>query len=105
MGGDMASSIHRLNALAVNRATKREYYPGGAGLYLQVSAAGTKSWIFRFTSDGRARDMGIGSLNDFALAEMTFRIGSQLYGLVALRWGNRPASLWIAEDFGCCASG
>ena len=21
------------------------------------------------------------------------------------RWGNRPASLWIAEDFGCCASG
>jgi putative ABC transport system substrate-binding protein len=23
----------------------------------------------------------------------------------ANRWGNRPASLWIAEDFGCCASG
>jgi len=22
-----------------------------------------------------------------------------------IRWGNRPASLWIAEDFGCCASG
>jgi putative tryptophan/tyrosine transport system substrate-binding protein len=21
------------------------------------------------------------------------------------RWGNRPASLWIAEDLGCCASG
>jgi hypothetical protein len=21
------------------------------------------------------------------------------------RWGNRPTSLWIAEDFGCCASG
>ena len=21
------------------------------------------------------------------------------------RWGNRLASLWIAEDFGCCASG
>jgi len=21
------------------------------------------------------------------------------------RWGNRPASLWIAEDFRCCASG
>ena len=21
------------------------------------------------------------------------------------RWGNRPANLWIAEDFGCCASG
>ena len=23
----------------------------------------------------------------------------------AIRWGNRPGSLWIAEDFGCCASG
>jgi outer membrane immunogenic protein len=27
------------------------------------------------------------------------------FGEVANRWGNRPASLWIAEDFGCCASG
>jgi hypothetical protein len=24
---------------------------------------------------------------------------------LAKRWGNRPAFLWIAEDFGCCASG
>jgi hypothetical protein len=24
---------------------------------------------------------------------------------VPKRWGNRPAFLWIAEDFGCCASG
>jgi hypothetical protein len=22
-----------------------------------------------------------------------------------VRWGNRPTILWIAEDFGCCASG
>src|SRR5437899_3269983 len=21
------------------------------------------------------------------------------------RWGNRPISLWIAEEIGCCASG
>ena len=25
--------------------------------------------------------------------------------LCANRWGNRPAGLLIAEDFGCCASG
>jgi hypothetical protein len=24
---------------------------------------------------------------------------------LAERWGNRPGSLWIADDFGCCASG
>jgi integrase len=65
----MARSIHRLNALSVSRATERGYYPDGAGLYLQVSASGTKSWIYRFTTGGRAHDMGIGSLNDFTLAE------------------------------------
>src|SRR5262249_34826080 len=25
--------------------------------------------------------------------------------LSAIRWGNRPISLWIAEEIGCCASG
>ena len=24
---------------------------------------------------------------------------------VPIRWGNRPTSLWIAEEIGCCASG
>jgi len=24
--------------------------------------------------------------------------------LWVIRWGNRPACLWIAEDLGCCAS-
>jgi integrase len=44
-------------------------YHDGGGLYLQVSAAGTKSWIYRFTLDGRAREMGLGPLNAISLAE------------------------------------
>jgi len=52
--------------LTVNRV-KNEKQPGyhfdGGGLYLQVSPARTKSWIFRFTLDGRTREMGIGALN------------------------------------------
>jgi integrase len=31
-----------------------------AGLYLQVHSASSKSWIFRFKRNGRARDMGLG---------------------------------------------
>ena len=27
------------------------------------------------------------------------------FGYWSIRWGNRPAFLWIAEDLGCCASG
>jgi integrase len=43
--------------------------PTGGGLYLQVSSTGTKSWVFRFTAEGRTREMGLGSLNNFTLAE------------------------------------
>jgi hypothetical protein len=27
----------------------------------------------------------------------------RFYTTKTRRWGNRPGSLWIAEDFGCCA--
>lgn len=41
----------------------------GAGLYLQVTGTGAKSWIFRFTLAGRTRDMGLGSLALVPLTE------------------------------------
>jgi len=48
-------------------------YADGGGLYLQVTGSGrdrvAKSWIFRFTLRGRSREMGLGSLNTFGLAE------------------------------------
>jgi integrase len=50
------------------RALKRAGYHGdGAGLYLQVSDLGTRSWIFRFTLNGRAREMGLGAFPDVPL--------------------------------------
>ena len=44
----------------ITAARKPGYYGDGGGLYLQVSKFGSKSWIFRFMLDGRARDMGLG---------------------------------------------
>lgn len=44
-------------------------YGDGGGLWLQVSGAGAKSWIFRFTLNGRSREMGLGSFSTFTLAE------------------------------------
>ncbi|GJD47018.1 Prophage integrase IntS [Methylobacterium cerastii] len=44
-------------------------YGDGGGLWLQVSGKGAKSWIFRFTLDGKARAMGLGSANTFSLVE------------------------------------
>ena len=58
----MPRLINRLSALKVKRAEAPGYYADGAGLYLQVSGGGARSWIFRFTLNGRTRDMGLGSL-------------------------------------------
>lgn len=32
----------------------------GGGLYLQIAVSGSKSWLFRFTLSGKAREMGLG---------------------------------------------
>jgi integrase len=50
-----------LSALEIKHA-KPGLHPDGAGLYLQVTKGGTKSWIFRFQVNGRRREMGLGSL-------------------------------------------
>lgn len=65
----MARAIEQLSALQVTRTKKPGYYCDGAGLYLQVAIGGSKSWVLRYTLDGRTRDMGLGSAATFTLAE------------------------------------
>jgi integrase len=65
----MARRLNRLTAVEVKGIDQKGMYHDGGGLYLQVSAARTKSWIYRFTLDGRAREMGLGPLNAISLAE------------------------------------
>jgi len=69
----MAKQIDRLTALAVAKKTAKGRYADGGGLYLQVSVAGTKSWLFKYTLDGRKHEMGLGSLKTFSLAEARVR--------------------------------
>src|SRR5690349_5574333 len=69
VGRDVGRGTNRLSARAVATARKIGYHPDGGGLYLQVSAAGTKSWIFRYMLRGRAREMGLGSLSLVGLQE------------------------------------
>lgn len=49
----MGRTVEKLSALTVARAREQGYYGNSAGLYLQVSKTGTKSWIFRFTFHGK----------------------------------------------------
>jgi integrase len=65
----MAKNIQRLTAIAVTRASKPGLYPDGAGLYLRVARNGSKSWAFRFTLNGKPREMGLGGLTKVGLAD------------------------------------
>jgi len=58
-----------LNALKVKTVTRVGLHADGGGLYLQVSAGGTRSWIYRYQLAGRRRLMGLGPLGPVTLAE------------------------------------
>ncbi|VWD15283.1 tyrosine-type recombinase/integrase [Burkholderia contaminans] len=65
----MASrQMNRLTALGIGTLVDPGYYADGGGLYLQISASGSRSWIYRFSIAGRAREMGLGSLSVLPLA-------------------------------------
>jgi len=65
----MARLIEKLTPLAVTKTSKAGYYGDGAGLWLQVSPSLSKSWIFRYTKDGQAKVMGLGSCATVGLKE------------------------------------
>ena len=58
-----------LSALAVSRLKKPGTHPVGPGLYLQVTSAEVRSWIFRFQLDGKRREMGLGPYPLITLAD------------------------------------
>ena len=65
----MASTINQLTALKVQKIKQPGYHADGGGLFLQVSQAGGKSWIFVYSLRGRSREMGLGSASRVSLAE------------------------------------
>ena len=59
----------KLSALAVAREKRPGKHYDGKGLALQITKRGTKSWIFRYTINGRERAMGLGPLDVVSLEE------------------------------------
>ena len=60
--------IHKLSPRKVATAGPGKYEDGG-GLRLVVSPSEARKWVFRFTINGRRREMGLGSFPDVSLAE------------------------------------
>jgi hypothetical protein len=69
----MAKAINRLSQAFVNKVAALGDCCDGNGLYLQTTAAGVKSWLFRYTRQGRARYMGLGPLHTVGLADARTR--------------------------------
>ena len=71
MVGTVVGSVRgekRLTARQV--ATLGEgYHADGGGLYLQVTATGARSWIFRYQREKKRREMGLGSVAALSLAD------------------------------------
>ncbi|MFK8253051.1 tyrosine-type recombinase/integrase [Ancylobacter terrae] len=65
----MAKAVNKLSARTVATLAEPGRYSDGAGLYLQVSPSGAKSWLFMFKRDGKRREAGLGSVRDVSLAE------------------------------------
>jgi integrase len=66
--------MNRLDARKVASKQKPGRYGDGGGLWLQVSQLDeskpvTKSWLFRYMINGRARQMGLGPVHTFSLKE------------------------------------
>ena len=65
----MARLTQRLTAVEVTNLTTPGLHPDGDGLYLRITETGTKSWIYRYSTEGRLRDMGLGALSAVSLAK------------------------------------
>jgi integrase len=59
----------QLSVAGVRAERRRGWHADGGGLYLQITETGIKSWLFRYSIGGRARAMGLGSIELTGLAE------------------------------------
>ena len=69
----MPREANKLSAAKVSTLKTPGRYCDGLGLWLQVSQAGTKAWLFRYMRHGRAHQMGLGALHTVSLAEARIR--------------------------------
>lgn len=80
----MAMQVERLTTKGVEGKRKPGYHSDGAGLYLQVSGSGSKSWVFRYSlktlsSSGKpmSREMGLGAYPTISLLQARQKAAEQ----------------------------
>jgi integrase len=61
--------LHKLSALQVKQVRTAGRLSDGGGLYLNTSPSLSKSWVFRYSFEGKHRWMGLGSVELVSLSE------------------------------------
>jgi hypothetical protein len=69
----MPRAINKLSQMKIAKIVKPGLYADGGGLYLQVTKAGVKSWLFRYMRNNKSHGMGLGPLHTIGLAEARSR--------------------------------
>lgn len=59
----------KLTAIGIKNLKEPGRYSDGEGLILKLSAPGKGSWVLRVQSDGKRKDIGLGTLSDCNLGE------------------------------------
>src|SRR5262249_48870909 len=70
-------TLNRLTNKFVETRREPGMYADGGSLYLRVADGGSKQWVFRYTVNGRLRDMGLGPTHTLSLAQARERAREQ----------------------------
>ncbi|NBC33918.1 MAG: integrase arm-type DNA-binding domain-containing protein [Alphaproteobacteria bacterium] len=65
----MARLSNKLDAAKLRVLIEPGRYSDGNNLWLQVDKGGARSWLFRYTLNGKARQMGLGPLHTVSLGQ------------------------------------
>lgn len=64
----MARAINKLTTRQIVALRKPGRHSDGGGLYLRITAAGSRSWVFMTTDGGKRKEIGLGSATAVSLA-------------------------------------
>jgi integrase len=74
MGKHLGRTLQKLSDVVVKSSKlKSGRHSDGGGLYLNVTPAGSKSWLFMWAREGKRREMGLGPYPDVGLSKARVR--------------------------------
>ncbi|RWM92006.1 MAG: DUF4102 domain-containing protein [Mesorhizobium sp.] len=101
----MARTLNKLSDVSVKAAKKPGRYSDGGGLYLNLTASGSKSWVFMWTPKGATnrREMGLGAYPTVGLAKARIKAADSRSAIDEGRDPIAEKSKEAEKTFGECA--